>query len=67
MLDFDALDEILYFGDGLTNFVLSGKIIDFMENLDSIFDIPQHHYFTESQLSWCLCLTMEGDMFFCNR
>ncbi|MGJ5176510.1 hypothetical protein ACQR16_31080 [Bradyrhizobium oligotrophicum] len=54
----------IYVGDGATSFGLFGSLESFRKVLPAILDIPQHHYFVGPGYSWCLSLTMEGDMAF---
>jgi len=56
--------EVIYIGDGLTDFSLHAPIDFIKHRLTPIFSVPQHHYFLGTGLSWCMCFTMEGDMDF---
>jgi hypothetical protein len=56
--------EVIYAGDGLTDFSVHAPIHVIKDRLASIFSIPQHHYFLGADLPWCMCFTMEGDMDF---
>lgn len=56
--------ELIYAGDGLTDFSVHAPIDVIKHRLALIFSVPQHHYFLGVDLSWCMCFTMEGDMDF---
>ena len=51
-------------GDGLTDFTLSGSIEGFEGLLGDFFEVPHHHYFLGGNLDWCMCFSMEGNMSF---
>ncbi len=56
---------ILYAGDSATDFALESCSLEVMRRaLPHLIEIPQHHYFIGPGYSWCMCLTMEGDMAF---
>ena len=55
---------VLYVGDSLTNFALASSVADVRRALPVLFEVPQHHYFVGPNGSWCMCMTMEGDMAF---
>ena len=55
---------VLYAGDSLTNFALAASVVDMRRALPVLFEVPQHHYFVGPNGSWCMCMTMEGDMAF---
>ncbi len=55
---------VLYIGDSLTDFALAASIADMRQALPALFDVPQHHYFVGPNASWCMSMTMEGDMAF---
>jgi hypothetical protein len=55
---------VLYIGDSLTDFALAASIADMRQALPVLFEVPQHHYFVGANASWCMCMTMEGDMAF---
>jgi hypothetical protein len=55
---------VLYIGDGLTDFALAASVADMRQALPVLFEVPQHHYFVGPNASWCMCVTMEGDMAF---
>lgn len=59
--------DAIYVGDSLTDSAFCGDVVDFESALMEILEIPQHHYFFSRDLSWCLSLTMEGDMAFGRR
>jgi hypothetical protein len=61
---FDLAGPIFYAGDSATDFALEGAIETIRRVLPKIIDIPQHHYFVGPNCSWCLCMTMEGDIGF---
>lgn len=50
--------------DGNVVCALRASIWTFQQNLNPILKIPFHHYFFSEDLSWCVALTMEGDMDF---
>ncbi len=56
--------EAVYVGDSATDLGFSGTICSVRNVLEVFLGVPQHHYFTNSTCSWCMCLTMEGDMGF---
>jgi hypothetical protein len=55
---------VLYVGDGPLDFALAASTVDMRRALPVLFDVPQHHYFVGPNASWCMCMTMEGDMAF---
>jgi len=55
---------VLYVGDGLLEFALAASIVDMRQALPVLLEIPQHHYFVGPNASWCMCMTMEGDIAF---
>lgn len=55
---------VLYVGDGPLNFALAASAVDMRRALPVLLDVPQHHYFVGPNASWCMCMTMEGDMAF---
>jgi hypothetical protein len=55
---------VLYAGDSSTSFALAAAVGDMQRALPVLFEIPQHHYFVGPNGSWCMCMTMEGDMAF---
>lgn len=61
---FGLSGEVVYVGDGLTDFALSGSIEGFEGLLGDIFEVPHHHYFLGSDIDWCMCFSMEGGMSF---
>lgn len=61
---FDLAGPVIYVGDGATNFALEGTVDAIRRALPELVEIPQHHYFIGPYYSWCLCMTMEGDMGF---
>ncbi|HRN83056.1 MULTISPECIES: hypothetical protein [Nitrosomonas] len=61
---FELAGVILYVGDSATDFALEGTVDAFRRVLPELVEIPQHHYFVGPACSWCICLTMEGDMGF---
>jgi hypothetical protein len=56
--------HVLYVGDSLTDFALAGSIGAMQRALPVLLEVPQHHYFVGPNASWCICMTMEGDMAF---
>jgi hypothetical protein len=61
---FELNGAVLYAGDSATDFALEGTVDAFRRALPELIAIPQHHYFIGPNCSWCMCLTMEGDMGF---
>jgi hypothetical protein len=61
---FGLTGTVLYVGDSATDFALEGSVEAFRRALPELIAIPQHHYFIGPDFSWCMCLTMEGDMGF---
>ena len=61
---FKLSGEVIYVGDSATDFALKGSLDVFRRVLSLLITVPQHHYFIGPEYSWCLCLTMEGDMAF---
>ena len=59
---FGLTGTVLYAGDSATDLVLEGTVEAFRRALPELIGIPQHHYFIGPNFSWCMCLTMEGDM-----
>jgi len=61
---FDLAGPVHYAGDSATDFALEGTIDAIRRVLPELVEVPQHHYFIGPNCSWCMCLTMEGDMSF---
>lgn len=61
---FSLSGDVVYVGDSATDFSIRAAIEKIREILPELLDIPQHHYFIGPDFSWCMCLTMEGDMGF---
>lgn len=61
---FDLAGPVTYAGDSATDFALEGTVDAIRLALPVLIEIPQHHYFIGPACSWCICLTMEGDMGF---
>jgi hypothetical protein len=61
---FDLAGPVLYVGDSATDFALEGTVEAIRRVLLELVEIPQHHFFIGPNCSWCLCMTMEGDMRF---
>ena len=61
---FSSEGDIIYVGEGLTDFSLHAPIDVIKHRLAPIFSVPQNHYFLGIGLPWCMCFTMEGDMDF---
>jgi hypothetical protein len=55
---------VVYIGDSATDFALAGSIKTMRRVLSVLIDTPQHHYLVGPNASWCICLTMEGDIDF---
>ena len=63
-LRFSLSGTVVYVGDSATPFALEGSAAAMRRALPLLLEVPQHHYLIGSQCSWCICLTMEGDMGF---
>ncbi len=61
---FHLAGDVTYVGDSATDFALAGSLEHITEVLPELLTIPQHHYLIGAEFSWCMCLTMEGDMGF---
>jgi hypothetical protein len=61
---FGLSGPVIYVGDSATDFALAGSVETIRRVLSVLIEIPQHHYFVGPNASWCICLTMEGDMDF---
>jgi hypothetical protein len=61
---FSLSGNVIYVGDSATDFALEGQISTIRKILPELLGVPQHHYFVDPGCSWCMCLTMEGDMGF---
>ena len=59
---FSLSGDVIYVGDSATDFSLLGSIDTIRRHLPDLLEVPQHHYFVGVGCSWCICLTMEGDM-----
>jgi hypothetical protein len=53
-----------YLSDSALSFAIAGSVRCIDQELRAILDNPEHHYFTAEDFSWCMALTMEGDMDF---
>ena len=53
-----------YVSDAALSFAIAGNVRSMGRCLPAILDNPQHHYFVARDFSWCMALTMEGDMNF---
>jgi hypothetical protein len=53
-----------YLNDNQIDCALRASLETFAQNLQSIIEIPGHHYFVAGDLRWCLALTMEGNIDF---
>lgn len=61
---FDLSGLVVYAGDSAIDFALEGSVDIMLRSLPKLLEVPQHHYFVGPGFSWCICLTMEGDMAF---
>lgn len=61
---FHLIGSVIYVGDSATDFALMGTVEVMQRALPIILEVPQHHYFIGPGYSWCICMTMEGDMGF---
>lgn len=53
--------SIYYINDSSLSYGLKIEKTSFLDVLKIIiFNVPQHHYFTDADGSWCLAITMEG-------
>lgn len=55
---------VTYVGDSATDFALTGAVDVIRRALPVLLEVPQHHYLLGPGCSWCMCLTMEGDIGF---
>lgn len=55
---------VLYVCDGPIDFALAGSVDAMRRALPVLFEVPAHHYFVGPSASWCMSMTMEGDMAF---
>ncbi|WP_322026160.1 hypothetical protein [Burkholderia sp. BCC1977] len=62
--EFALSGDVIYVGDSSTDFALEGAITTIRKILPELLSVPQHHYIVGLGCSWCMCLTMEGDMDF---
>lgn len=53
-----------YLNDNQIDCSLRASLWTFSRHLQPIIGVPGHHYFLAYDLSWCMALTMEGDMDF---
>lgn len=53
-----------YLNDSQIDCSLRASLWTFSRHLEPIIRVPGHHYFVADDLSWCMTLTMEGDMDF---
>lgn len=60
----DVSGDVVFVGDGATDFAVSGSIAAMMAALPVLFDVPQHNYLIGPNYSWCALLSFEGDMAF---
>ena len=56
--------DVVYVGDGVTDFALVSSLKCMREILPELLAVPQHHYLVAPDSSWCMCFTMEGWMGF---
>jgi hypothetical protein len=61
---FGLSGPVIYVGDSATDFALEGAIDVVRGALDTLTEVPQHHYFIGAGYAWCVVLTMESDMAF---
>lgn len=52
--------QVMYLGDGLTEFGYQFEIKDIEQLLVYFLAIPQHHYFIPLDGDWCLCVSYEN-------
>ena len=64
VLEFGLSGGVVFVGDSAIDFSLKGDIKIIREILPVLLNIPQHHYFMDPEVSWCICFSMEGDMAF---
>ena len=53
-----------YLNDSQIDCSLRASLWTFSRHLNKIIGIPGHHYFVADDISWCMALSMEGDMDF---
>lgn len=53
-----------YLNDSQIDCSLRASLWTFSRHLHPIIEVPGHHYFLADDLSWCMALSMEGDMDF---
>jgi hypothetical protein len=53
-----------YLSDSALNFAIAGEVRALSQHLHIIIENPQHHYFVAKDFTWCMALTMEGNMNF---
>jgi len=56
-------DRVVWVGDS-TDFVLEMSVVTLSECVGILFSYPQHAYVIPPDASWCLSLTMEGELCF---
>ena len=59
-------DTVIWVGDS-TDFVLEMPVATLSECIGILFSYPQHAYVIPPDASWCLCITMEGELCFGRR
>ena len=52
--------EIMYIGDGLTEFGYQFESKDIEQILVYLLEVPQHHYFIPLDGDWCFCVSFEN-------
>jgi len=54
-------DSMVYINDSSLDFAIHIKSEQFYPFIELVLEyIPQHHYFYERNLKWCLVISMEG-------
>ena len=53
-----------YLSDAALSFAIGGDVGSIGQHLPAILENPEHHYFAAQDFSWCMALTMEGDLNF---
>lgn len=58
------VQNVVVFGDGLTNFAYEMKFSDFITRNYSFFELPQHTYVWFKVAKKCINFTFESELFF---
>lgn len=55
---------VRYVGDSLTGLAYDFRFADMGRFFSLIVDIPQHHYFVDPGVNWCMALTLTNNFEF---